>query len=170
MSMLETVMLLMHMSIFVGFTTLAMRRDVAERRISNRLVTTMGITGVVSLSLMPLNSIPLLPSLGVAIIVLCAGWLLNILGFVGGGDAKLAAASSIWLGPSATTIFIPMAMFIGGIQAIFTILITLAMAYRAVPGARFRLRLIIRKISLPYAVSIGTAAVIAMALQIGAII
>lgn len=168
--MFETVMLLLHMSIFVVFITLAMRHDVTERRVPNRLVVTMAITGVVSLVFIGPGSIAVLPTIGAAIAVLCVGWILNALGFWGGGDAKLAAAATIWLGPVATVLFIAMALFIGAVQAIITLLVGLMIAYRTVPGARWRPRLMARGISLPYALSIGTASIIAMALQIGAVI
>lgn len=164
--MIETIIILFHMSIFVGFITLAMHADVAERRIPNRLTAMMAAVGAVYLLFSGPSSAALFSTIAVAFAVLGGGGLLSYLGIWGGGDAKLVAASAIWLGPVATPLFIGMVPIIGALQAVLTLSATLLLTFRAVPGARWRPRLLARRITLPYAVSIGLAAIVAMTFHI----
>ena len=54
----------------------------------------------------------------VGFLMLVVGFILFARGYVGGGDAKIIAAASLWLGPDYTTMFILFACFYGGILSL----------------------------------------------------
>ncbi len=86
---------------------------------------TMTISNKVSLALIagflviaPLVGVPL-PTIGwhvlTALIVLAVTFALFAAGWIGGGDAKLAMATSIWLGPMLTINYLLLSTVFGGV-------------------------------------------------------
>ncbi len=158
---------LVHFALLTAFATLAMQRDISTFTIPNRLTGSMAVTGVFSMILLgPSSFSPLLPLL-LATGVLVCGWAMFAVGLWGAGDAKLMAAASLWIGPSAMGVFALGIVLIGSLLALATLLIGLAKAARAVPGGRWRPRLLMRRLSVPYGLAIGSAAVLSLAWQLG---
>jgi prepilin peptidase CpaA len=91
--------------------------------------------------------------------MLLAGILLFSLGWVGGGDAKLLAAASLWLG------FEPMVLFLGYVAIFGGALAIAILAYRSVPAGALPLpgwaaRLHVKGEGIPYGVAIAAGALV----------
>lgn len=158
--------LLVHFALFTGLMTLAMRRDGANLVIPNRLTGAMALLGPVSLVL--LGPAPWLPgTIVTAAGLLAAGWALMALGLWGGGDAKLIAAAALWMGPAASLAMVTLTLLAGALLGLALLASALCASARAVPGARLRPRLLARRLSLPFALAIGPAGIIALALETG---
>ncbi|MDB5473766.1 MAG: peptidase [Devosia sp.] len=131
--------------------------DLLTMRISNKLV--MALTGaffLVALATgLPLPEFAM--HLTCALAVLLVGFAFFAFGWIGGGDAKLAAATSLWLGFGLALPFLVYAALLGGG-------LTLAiLVFRRLPLtpliARFRWveRLHDRKSGVPYGVALAAA-------------
>jgi prepilin peptidase CpaA len=59
-----------------------------------------------------------LQHLGIGALVLAVGFLFFTFGWIGGGDAKLAAATSLWLGFGLTLPYLLDASVIGGLMTV----------------------------------------------------
>lgn len=159
---------LIHFALLTGFATLAMQRDVTTFTIPNSLTGSMAATGVFSMLLLgPAPTSSLLPLL-LATAVLLGGWLLFALGMWGAGDAKLMAATTLWISPPSLAVFVLGTVVAGAVMALAMLLLGLVRAARAVPGGRWRPRLIMRRISIPYGLAIGSAAICTLAWQLSA--
>ena len=94
-----------------------------------------------------------------AAIVLVCGIGFFAVGLMGGGDVKLAAATSLWLGWEHTLPYLVMASFMGGV---LTILIILARAW-SLPVSLLNIQWIARlhdkDKGVPYGIALGPAAV-----------
>ncbi len=108
--MLATVALL----VFPLLMAFAASSDLLTMRISNRLVLLLiaGFFAIAVLTGMPLEQ--MLTHLGAAGIVLLAAFACFAFGWVGGGDAKLAAATALWLGFGLTLPYLVYAALLGG--------------------------------------------------------
>ncbi|WIJ24881.1 prepilin peptidase [Devosia sp. RR2S18] len=131
--------------------------DLLTMRISNKLV--LLLTGAFLLLAllvgMPLQQFAM--HLACAFVVLAAGFALFALRVIGGGDAKLAAATTLWLGFGLTLPYLVYAGLLGGV-------LTLAiLALRGLPLtpflARYRWleRLHDRKSGVPYGIALAIA-------------
>ena len=85
--------------------------DVLSRRISNRVCGLIALTGTAYLSL---GSGAVVFHLLTGAIVLVLGFAAFARGWVGGGDAKLLAACSLWFGPGAVLGFLCFTAAAGG--------------------------------------------------------
>jgi len=97
---------------------------------------------------------------GAGFIVLCITFALFTLGWIGGGDAKLAAATALWLGFDHLMAYALYASIFGGI-------LTLALLqYRALPmpgillGRAWAERLHQPKGAVPYGIALAAAAMV----------
>jgi prepilin peptidase CpaA len=131
--------------------------DLLTMRISNKLVLLLvgGFLIVALATGLPLAQFAM--HLTCAFVVLTVGFAFFAFGWIGGGDAKLAAATSLWLGFGLALPFLVYAALLGG-------LLTLAiLALRGLPLnpiiARFRWieRLHDRKSGVPYGVALAIA-------------
>jgi prepilin peptidase CpaA len=135
-------------------------QDAATLTIRNRLVLIV-VGGYVVFA--PLAGFSL-PEIGLAFgtgaLVLAVTFTLFAFGLIGGGDAKLAAATALWLGPEATLAFLIYTMLIGGVLA------TAMLAFRAAPlpatfyGWSWVLRLQSPGQGIPYALAMSPAAIL----------
>lgn len=148
------------MIIFPAAMALAASSDLLTMRISNKLVLFL-VTGfflvalLVGLSLQQIGM-----HVACAALVLVAGFTLFALGWVGGGDAKLAAASTLWLGFGLALPYVVYAALLGGV-------LTLAiLALRRLPLTPFLARyhwlsrLHDPKQGVPYGIALAIAAML----------
>lgn len=98
---------------------------------------------------------------GVGFLVLLAGMGLFAAHVVGGGDAKLLAAASLWMGPAALVQFFVYAALIGGALAFALILFRMARLPRAVAGVPWLERLHEKRQGVPYALALAIGGLIA---------
>ncbi|MGD9739792.1 MAG: prepilin peptidase [Bauldia sp.] len=94
---------------------------------------------------------------GVGLAALAAGLVLFARGWVGGGDAKIAAVAVLWVGPAAAPQFIAWTLVAGGLLTVATI----AVRRQPLPAFAIRtwtLRLHDPRSGIPYGIAIGAAA------------
>lgn len=135
--------------------------DLTTMRISNRLVLTL-LLGYVVLAPLSGHSLPQMAlSLVAAVAMFCLALGAFARGWMGGGDVKLMAATTLWLGPPHLPAFLLWTSLLGG-------LLTLALLlYRSLPlagGLPARIgwvsHLHLRTTRVPYGVAIASAALL----------
>jgi prepilin peptidase CpaA len=154
--MLSTLALL----IFPLLMALAASSDLLTMRISNRLVLLLivGFLGMAVAINLPLQQFAL--HVGCAALVLVVAFGFFALGWIGGGDAKLAAATTLWLGFGLTLPYLVYAGLLGG--ALTLIILALRRLPLSPMIARFAWiqRLHDRKSGIPYGVALAAAGLI----------
>jgi len=95
--------------------------DLVTMTISNRIsiLLTVGFIGLALVMKLPFPAIGM--HFAVAALVLLIGFAMFAFGWIGGGDAKLAAAISLWLGFDHTLEFAVVAAILGGLLSLFII-------------------------------------------------
>ena len=131
--------------------------DMLTMRIANAVSIAIVVAFVVAglLAGAPLQS--MLVHLGVGIAVLVGAMVLFQFRFIGGGDAKLMAAASLWVGYQQLVPFLVWVTVFGGALAV------LMLAYRSAPASAlplpgWALRLHKRGEGIPYGVAISAGA------------
>ncbi len=97
---------------------------------------------------------------GAGLLVLAIGFGLFSAGVIGGGDAKLAAATALWLGSGPLLDYVVNASMLGGVLA----LAILAMRRHPLPGFAaawpFAVHLHDRSVGMPYGVALAASALV----------
>jgi len=94
--------------------------------------------------------------LGVGLICLTVCFGMFAAGWMGGGDAKLLAATAVWFGPTTALFeYILLASIYGGLLTIG--LLTIRMFFQPVTGIVFVDRLLDRQTGIPYGIALGLA-------------
>lgn len=147
---------LLTLSLFLGLLVAAALGDIKSYRIPNAF-------SLALLALYPLFALtaphPVAPllSLGVASIVLAAGFALFSMRMMGGGDVKLIAAASLFAGPDLALEFVLMTTLFGGFVAVLMLnrpmRVGLAFALDHVGSRRLRDALLTE--TIPYGVAIA---------------
>ncbi|WMT92867.1 prepilin peptidase [Pelagibacterium sp. H642] len=100
-----------------GLVVSAGFRDLVSMIIPNVLV--VAVAGLFGLAV--LTGLPFPAGVGahvtMGLVVLAAGFGLFAAGWIGGGDAKLAAATALWLGPSMTVTYVFYTALFGAVLA-----------------------------------------------------
>lgn len=152
--------------LFVAFLVLAAYSDVTDLRIPNRLTGAMAVTGPAATMLAGPGAAAVPPALLTAAVVLAIGWGMFELGWLGGGDAKLAAAAALWLGPGATMAFVLVTALFGALLAALLLGLSRLERRRAAVGGRWHGRLLADRIAVPYAAAMAPAGVVAMLVRL----
>jgi prepilin peptidase CpaA len=143
--------------VFPAFMAYAAASDLFSMRISNRI--TLGLVAafcVFALAVqMPLETLAWHLGAGVLVLVICFGMFAT--GWIGGGDAKLAAATALWIGPELLPHYVLISSFAGG-------LLTLSILHmRTQPLPRFAVqwdwlqRLHAPRNGVPYGIALALA-------------
>jgi prepilin peptidase CpaA len=158
----EAVTAIGFVGVFLSFCLAAALFDVAELRIPNWLTATMAVSapGAVGLLGPGFGAVP--AALLTGAVVLAAGWTMFELGWLGGGDAKLAAAAALWLGPAGSLVFVLVTALFGALLA--GVLLTLSRwdSARTMIGGRWKERLEADVVSVPYAVAMAIGGAVAV--------
>lgn len=131
--------------------------DLTTLKIRNRVVLASLSAYVVLAPLAGFDPSHIFWSAAAAAIVLAAGFLLFALGWIGGGDAKLAAVTALWCGADQTAAYLLYAALLGGG------LTTILLIFRAQPmparlaSAGWVVRLHSRQCGVPYGVALALA-------------
>ncbi len=104
--------------IFPALMVFAASSDLLTMRISNRIVLGLIVSFVILAMVigMPLSTFAI--HVGISLAVLFVSFALFSFGWIGGGDAKLAAASALWFGSSITLTYLIYAALLGGVLTI----------------------------------------------------
>jgi len=96
--------------------------------------------------------------IAVSVGVLIVGFGLFSIGVMGGGDAKLLAASSLWFGTAFTLPYLLVACIIGGVLTFAVIVFRRLYLPASLLGVKWIARLYDRKSGVPYGAALGPAA------------
>lgn len=146
--------------IFPALMAFAAASDLLTMTIPNRLVLVLaaGFFAVAPLAGLPLETIAW--HAGAGLLVLAITFSLFAAGWIGGGDAKLAAATVLWLGFELTLPYLLYAGLIGGALT----LSILAVRRYALPVSLMRVtwigRLHDHKTGIPYGIALAAAALL----------
>jgi len=148
------------LAIFPLCMVLASVFDLLTMTIPNKVTLALAVSFFVLAPLtgMPLSTMAWHIGLGFGVLVVC--YLLFMINAMGGGDAKLLAASALWLGPDMTLTYVLLASILGGL---LTLLILFARRY-PLPVMFMKVdwinRLHDRKTGIPYGAAMGPAALL----------
>lgn len=146
------------LTVFPGVVLFAAAMDLFTMTIPNRLSLALIAAFVLLAPLMGLGPWAIASHFGTGLLVLAGGILLFIPGWIGGGDAKLAAAVALWLGFDHVLIFLLFAALAGGTLA------STMLALREMPLPAFIVcqpwaaRLLKRGGGIPYGIALAFGA------------
>lgn len=131
--------------------------DLLTMTIPNRLSFGLGVAFFVLAPMAGLGWQDVLSHMGAGAAMLLAGMFLFSLGWLGGGDAKLLAAASLWLGFDQLVLFLAYVTAFGGALAVAVL------AYRSTPAdvlplPGWAVRLHTKGEGMPYGVAIAAGA------------
>lgn len=156
MALLNQVVLL----VFPLLMAFAASSDLLTMRISNKLVLVLVVSflGLAVFSGMSLQELALHVTCAVAVLVVA--FCFFAMRWVGGGDAKLAAATALWLGFAVTLPYLLYAAVLGGALT----LILLSARRLPLPSALAKItwidRLHNKKTGIPYGIALAAAGII----------
>lgn len=131
--------------------------DLLTMRISNKLVLLL-VAGFLVLALavnLPLQQVAM--HVACAVVVLVAAFALFALGWIGGGDAKLAAATTLWLGFGLTLPYLVYAALVGGVLTLVILILRRMPLTPFIARHAWLERLHNSKSGIPYGIALAAA-------------
>ena len=142
---------------FPGLMAYAAASDLLTMRISNRIILAL-IVGFVVLALviqMPLQQFGM--HLAAAAIVLVVAFACFSFGWIGGGDAKLAAVTTLWLGLSLSLPYLINAAIFGGALTLAILMLRHYALPAQLAGIDWIARLHDKSSGVPYGIALAAA-------------
>jgi prepilin peptidase CpaA len=154
---------LLHFSVlafFPALMALSASMDLLTLTIPNRICLSLALGYLVLAALLGVSAADMLLNISCASAILAIAFVMFALGWVGGGDAKLAAATALWLGWSSILDYGVTAAIYGGLLT----LIILAARMAPLPAALARFAWVARlhdgKTGVPYGIALAAAGLI----------
>jgi prepilin peptidase CpaA len=146
--------------LFPAMMAFAASSDLLTMTISNRiaLILVAGFFALSYFSGMSMNDV--LSHVGAALAVLSVTFLFFARGWIGGGDAKLAAATALWLGFDHLTEYLLYASMIGGLLTLVIIRFRLMPLPAALAEQEWARRLHRLDGGVPYGIALAAAALL----------
>jgi prepilin peptidase CpaA len=151
---------LLHLSLLAFFPTLmalSASMDLLTFTIPNRLCAVLALGYLVFAALLGVSVVDILLNISCALAILIVGFFIFNLGWIGGGDAKLAGATAAWLGWTTILDYGLAAALFGGILT----LIILGARMAPLPGVFGRIdwlaRLLNANAGVPYGIALAAA-------------
>ncbi len=144
--------------LFPTVMAFAASSDLLTMTISNR-VSLILVGGFFTLAL--IGGVPaaeILMHVGAAALILAITFLFFVRGWIGGGDAKLAAATALWFGFEHLIEYLLYASLIGGAMTLLMIQFRLAPLPRFMAGIEWIERLHHKDSGVPYGIALAAAA------------
>jgi prepilin peptidase CpaA len=144
--------------VFPAMMAFAASSDLVSMTISNRvsLILAAGFFVLAAMSGMPLAEIGM--HLGAAAIVLTVTFVFFARGWIGGGDAKLAAAVALWFGFDQLLNYVLCASLFGGVLTLAIMRFRLMPLPRVLAGQDWAKRLHRMDADVPYGIALALAA------------
>jgi prepilin peptidase CpaA len=136
-------------------------RDATSYTIPNWLSAALALAFLPAAFILGLSPMVIGVSLAVGFAGLAAGVAMFALNWIGGGDAKLFAAASLWLGLSAIAPFLAWTGLAGGALAVSLLLLRRTPLASLIAGPAWVGRLLEPKGDVPYGVAIAVGALAA---------
>lgn len=134
--------------------------DLVTLKIRNHVVLAIGIAWLVLAPLSGIGFAELGASAAVAGIVLVVTFTFFALGWIGGGDAKLAAVSALWFSPDQTLLYFIYAAVLGGFLTLLILQLRSRMLPQVVSRVPWLVHLQDAKAGVPYGAAMAPAALI----------
>lgn len=146
--------------LFPALVAFAASSDLLTMTISNRvsLLLVAGFLVMAPASGMPFNDILLHLSAGLTVLVVT--FTCFAFGWIGGGDAKVAAASSVWFGFAFLLNYLAYAAVFGGILTLFLLQFRNWPIPYALGGQTWLLRLHDKESGIPYGIALALGALV----------
>jgi prepilin peptidase CpaA len=151
---------LLVLSIFPGAMAFAAASDLLTMKISNRLSLglAMAFFPVAFLIGMPLADIGYHVAASALVLGVCFSFF--TMGWIGGGDAKLAAATALWLGFAYLTQYLFLAAILGGLLTLSLLMLRRYPLPLSLVGTRWIERLHAPGTGVPYGIALAAAALL----------
>jgi prepilin peptidase CpaA len=148
---------LLILTVFPGAMALAAATDLFTMTVPNRLALalTLGFFVVAPLAGLGLSDIGLHAAVALALLLLA--FALFSFGWIGGGDAKLFAATCLWLGPETIFAYSFYAALLGGALTLLLLLLRWLPFPAAFSSQGWLVRLHSAKEGVPYAIALAAA-------------
>ena len=147
------------LTLFPGVMAFAAASDFLTMRIANR-VSLLLIAGFALLAALGGMNAELLSHIGAGAAVLAAAFACFACGWIGGGDAKLAAATALWLGFGQLFDYLIYASLLGGALTLLIVLLRTVPLPDFLVGRQWAERLHQHDAGIPYGVALAAAALI----------
>lgn len=152
--------LLMMLVVFPAAMAYAAASDLFSMTISNRLCLVLVATFAVSAAWLGLSWTAIGLHLAAGFLVLAVSFGLFAAGWIGGGDAKLAAATALWFGFEQLLPYLQVAAIAGGVLTLIIILLRLAPLPQMAEGWPWARRLHSATEGVPYGIALAAAALV----------
>ncbi len=157
---LDTVTLLF-LSILPAVAIAAALKDLTTMTIPNWMSLVLILGFFPAAWLVGLSGMEVLVHAGVAMAALFVGAGLFALRALGGGDAKLMASASLWMGLAGAPAFILWTAVIGGLFSLVLMMVRAQASVALIPGPSWLTRLLQPKADIPYGVAIAAGVLMA---------
>ena len=148
------------LTLFPAMMAFAASSDLLTMTIANR-VSLILVGGFVMLAVLTgMSGAEMLSHGGAAAAVLVIGFGMFVCGWIGGGDAKLAAATVLWLGFGHLADYLIYASLLGGALTLLLIQFRAMPMPRALLGREWAERLHSRDGGVPYGIALAAAALV----------
>ncbi len=146
--------------LFPALVAFAAASDLLTMTISNRvsLLLVAGFLGLAVMSGMAINDVFL--HLGAGLAVLAIAFACFAFGWIGGGDAKVAAATSVWFGFPFLMNYLAHAAVFGGILTVLLIMFRRGPVPYALGNQTWLLRLHHKDSGVPYGIALAVGALL----------
>jgi prepilin peptidase CpaA len=146
--------------LFPALMAFAAASDLLTMTISNRLALGL-VAGFFALALIAgMGGTEILSHMGAAAAVLAVGFVCFVRGWIGGGDAKLAAAIVLWLGVDHMLAYLVWASLLGGVLTVLIIKFRTLPLPEALARQEWIARLHRMDACVPYGIALAAAALL----------
>ncbi|MBX6425070.1 MAG: prepilin peptidase [Variibacter sp.] len=152
----ETIILLL----FPALMAFAACSDLVTMTISNRVALALVIGFFVLAVVTGMSAAAIASHVGAGLLVLVLAFLCFTQGWIGGGDAKLAAASVLWLGPDHAMAYLIWASLLGGVLTVIILKFRLMPLPAALARQEWLARLHRVDAGVPYGIALAAAALL----------
>jgi prepilin peptidase CpaA len=153
-----TVVDIARLMVFPALMAFAACSDLFTMTISNRVSLLLVAGFAVMAALIGLNSADLISHVGAGLTVLAVTFALFAFGWIGGGDAKLAAATALWLGFDPLMNYLLYASIFGGALTLLIIRFRLYPLPAMLQGQDWVMRLHRMDSGVPYGIALAAGA------------
>ena len=144
--------------LFPALMAFAASSDLLTMTISNRISLVL-IAGFFALALViGMSPAVILTHIGAAALVLVVAFGFFAAGWIGGGDAKLAAATALWLGFDHLLVYLIYASLLGGLLTLVLLQARAVPLPRLLVGQEWAERLHRKDFGVPYGIALAAAA------------
>jgi prepilin peptidase CpaA len=148
------------LTLFPGMMAFAAASDLLTMRIANRISLILVAGFAVLAALTGMSGADLLPHAGAGAAVLAAGFICFARGWIGGGDAKLAAASALWFGFGHLPEYLLYASLLGGALTLLILLFRAWPLPNVLASREWAAQLHHYDAGVPYGIALAAAALI----------